>query len=125
MKSLMEKLLTLQGLELESRHPAQDVQKQIEELRKKLPESLLFQFDRWIVRGRKAVAVVRNGVCCQCHIRLAVGVVGALAFGDAIERCGNCGRFLYLPDDEPVLPEKRVEKAKSTRRTKKASVHAG
>jgi hypothetical protein len=66
------------------------------------------------------VAIVHNGVCCECHIRLAVGVIGALAFGDDIQRCGNCGRFLYLAEDEPVVSQKPVPETKPVRRRKGA-----
>jgi predicted nucleic acid-binding Zn-ribbon protein len=121
MGQVMETMLALQNLELRSRDPAPEVKRQTEALRQKIPESLLTQFDRWLARRRKAVAVVHHGVCGECHIRLAVGVVGALAFGEEIQRCGNCGRFLYLPEDEPAYSATPAATAKPTRRAKGAS----
>lgn len=125
MKNPMAHLLALQNLELRNGQRPPEADQEIEALRKKIPESLLTKFDRWLARGRKAVAVVRNGVCSECHIRLAVGVVGALTVGDEIQQCGNCGRFLYLPEIERGRSGKSVEKAKPARhhREAPANVH--
>src|SRR5215468_5159484 len=109
MKSLTEYLVALQNLEGQPNREAPEVEPQREALRRKVPESLLIKFDRWLVRGRKAVAIVHNGVCDECHIKLAGGVVGALACGNEIQHCGNCGRFLYVPENEPVFPEVKTK----------------
>jgi len=123
MKNVMEKLLALQNLQVQPSRPSAEVASQIDALRKEIPESLLGKFDRWMARRKKAVAVVHNGVCCECHIGVASGVVGALVFGDEVQHCGNCGRFLYLPSDEPVFSQKLVPEAKPARRRKKAPAH--
>lgn len=123
MKKVMEKLLALQRLQLQSNNPSADVAQQIEALRSEVPESVLGKFDRWMARRKKAVAAARNGVCCECHIGLARGVLGALAFGDEVQHCGNCGRFLYLPADESVFSQKPVVEAKPARRRRKALLH--
>jgi predicted nucleic acid-binding Zn-ribbon protein len=102
MNSVVGNLLALQKRVLQRKNHSAEQEKEVDALRKNVPESVLIQFDRWMARGRKAVAVVNNGVCGECHLRLTVGIMGALAFGDEIQRCGNCGRFLYLPEDEPV-----------------------
>jgi predicted nucleic acid-binding Zn-ribbon protein len=122
MNSVIETLLTLQELGLRHKNASVEQEKEIAALRKKLPEGFLTQFDRWMARGRKAVAVVNNGVCGECHLSLTVGTIGALAFGDAIQRCGNCGRFLYLPEDEPVSSPPPAPQAKPIRLKKKASL---
>jgi len=123
MKDVMERLLALQSLQLQSSHLSADVAQQILALRKTLPESLLTPFDRWMARRRKAVAVVGNGVCGECHIQLAGGILAALTFSDEIQRCGHCGRFLYLPEDEPVYPPPAAARAKPAPRHKKATTH--
>ena len=122
MKNVSENLLALQNLELGPASPEAD--RQIEALRAKIPESLLIQFDRWRARGRKAVAVVRKGVCCECHIGVAIGILGALTFGEEIQRCGNCGRFLYLPENEPVIPPGPAPQTKAAPRRRKKASHA-
>jgi predicted nucleic acid-binding Zn-ribbon protein len=127
MKNPMENLLDLQNLEFQSDRRSPETEQEIEALRKKIPESLLTKFDRWIARGRKAVAVARNGVCSECHIGLAIGVVGALAFGDDIQSCGNCGRFLYLPESEPLFGREasvNAKPARAGRRKKESPAHA-
>ena len=123
MKNVMEKLLALQSLQLQSDNLSSDRAQQIEVLRNELPESVLDKFDRWMVRRKKAVAVLHNGVCCECHISVASGVIGALVFGDEVQHCGNCGRFLYLPADEPVFSPKPGAEAKPARRRQKAPAH--
>jgi predicted nucleic acid-binding Zn-ribbon protein len=122
MKNLMEDLLVLQRLELPINRGSPEAEQRRAALRQKVPEALLIKFDRWLARGRKAVAVVGNGVCSECHIKLAIGVVGALAFGDEIQHCGNCGRFLYLAEDDAVFPEKAEANAKPARHRKEAPV---
>ena len=129
MNSVMESLRALQELALQQKTPSVEQKKEIDRLRRNVPESILIQFDRWMVRGRKALAVVRNGVCGECHLQLTVGTIGALAFGDEIQRCGNCGRFLYLPEDEPVSsppptpPTPPAPPATRRRLRKRASSH--
>jgi predicted nucleic acid-binding Zn-ribbon protein len=123
MKNLMETLIALQNLELQTGRRSPEAAPRIEGLRKKVPESLLTKFDRWIVRGRNAVAVAHHGVCGECHLKLPIGVVGALAFGEEIQHCGNCGRFLYLPENEPVYSPVSPPKSKPAKRNKEAPAH--
>jgi predicted nucleic acid-binding Zn-ribbon protein len=123
MNSVVENLLALQKLALQHKNHSVEQEKEIDALRKNVPESVLIQFDRWMARGRKAVAVVSNGVCAECHLGLTIGTIGALTFGDEIQRCGNCGRFLYLPEDEPVSSPAPEPPAKPARFSKKASAH--
>ena len=126
MNSIMESLLALQELALQQKTPSIEQKKEIDRLRRNVPESILTQFDRWMARGRKAAAVVNNGVCGECHLKLTVGTIGALAFGDEIQRCGNCGRFLYLPEDDPVSsppPAPPATVAGRPRLSRRASSH--
>lgn len=70
-------------------------------LRNQIPSDLLDVYERSRVRGRKAVAMVRNGVCGECHLRVPVGTLVDVMHGEVM-RCGNCGRFLHLPEDAPL-----------------------
>ena len=107
MKNLMENLVALQNLQFQTGRRPPEAEQRIEALRKKVSEPLLTRFDRLLARGRKAVAVVHNGVCGECHLKLAVGIVGALAFGEEIQYCDNCGRSLYPPEDKPLFATAR------------------
>lgn len=120
---IMEKLLALQTLELQMGRGARQRDAEIRALRKAIPAPILGHFDRMLVRGRKAVAVVRHGTCTACHVCVAIGVLAALAHGDDVQLCGNCGRYLYLPVDEPVLPSSAVAKPAPARRGKMMTVH--
>lgn len=110
-------LLALQKLELGA--ASAESGQRIKALRKKVPESLLSQFDRALARGRKAVAVVLNGVCSECHVGIAIGIRGALTLGEELQRCGNCGRFLYLPEDQPMPSAPPAPPTKSAPRRQK------
>ena len=122
MNSVVGNLLALQKRVLQHKNHSAEQEKEVGALRKNVPESVLIQFDRWMTRGRKAVAVVNNGVCGECHLGLTVGIMGALAFGEAVQRCGNCGRFLYLPENEPVSSPPTGQQTKPARLSKKGSV---
>lgn len=71
----------------------------IESLRANIPLGVLITHDRMRNRGRRCVAEVHHGVCTGCHLALAVGNVAAVRHGD-LHCCGNCGRYLYIVEDE-------------------------
>jgi hypothetical protein len=100
MKTVVSSLYELQKIELlspnDSSNPAAD------HLRERISPDFLSVYERYRLRGRKAVAVVRNGVCGECHLRIPMGTLVDLMHGDEVMRCGNCGRFLYLPEDAPI-----------------------
>jgi predicted nucleic acid-binding Zn-ribbon protein len=122
MKKIIESLFELQNLHLQSkRELVADRELRIGTLRKKIPAQLLVNFDRSQIRGKKSVSVVRNSVCTECHLQIPIGVVTALASGDEIQRCGNCGRYLYLPEGATVTPPPAVPaKPVKARRKKEA-----
>lgn len=96
--ALEERLTTLKR----DGQTAASVQALIESLRANIPLGVLIVHDRMRQQGRRCVAEVRHGVCAGCHLTLAVGNVAAVRHGD-LYRCGNCGRYLYLvEDEEPV-----------------------
>jgi predicted nucleic acid-binding Zn-ribbon protein len=115
MKSTIENLLALQELQFKSPKSVPNRSEQIEALRSEIPEAFLRTFDRFILRKKQSVSIVHNGVCGACHLQIAVGVLGALAFGQNVHQCGNCGRFLYLPEDEPVYATEKAPKPKASR----------
>jgi len=99
---VVETLLKIQNMELENRRLSPEQEEQVGKLRAQIPASVLERFDRWVGRGKRAVAIVRNGVCCECHLRLPSGTLAALAYTTEIHSCDNCTRLLYLPEDEPL-----------------------
>ncbi|MDE3067765.1 MAG: hypothetical protein KGJ60_09460 [Verrucomicrobiota bacterium] len=127
----MEKLLALQQLQLRSKALSPADEREVSKLREGVPAPVLGHFDRLIARGKKGVAHVRHGVCAECHIRASTGTLGTLAAGTDIQLCGNCGRYLYLPEDEAPFAKKPQEvpvpapASKPGRRKKEKTVHAG
>ena len=123
MTNVINNLMALQELQLKTQKSTPNRMEQMEALRSEIPESLVRIFDHFVARKRKSVAVVRNGVCGECHLKIAIGILGSLAFGQSVQQCGNCGRFLYLPEDEPVYaPENSIE-TKTGRPSKKPVAH--
>jgi len=121
MNSVSDSLMALQSLHFKKN--AANRAEQIATLRTQIPENLLQILDRFLSRGKKAVSIVRHAVCGECHLRLPVGTVGALAFGQEVQTCGNCGRFLFLPPDESIVATK-TKKTKAATSTKTVIAHA-
>jgi len=84
----------------------------IESLRANIPLGVSITHDRMRQQGRHCVAEVHHGVCAGCHLALAVGNVAAVRHG-ALHRCGNCGRYLYIVEDEE--PAEAASSATSVR----------
>lgn len=127
MKNLTENLMALQNLLDKSVGAVPNLDQRMEALRAQIPDSLLNTFDRFAAREKKAVSIVHRGVCSECHISIAVGILGSLAFGQGVQQCGNCGRFLYLPENEPVFAVEPSAKNKARRSRKepiRVAVHA-
>ena len=97
MKKIIGQLLTLQNFELET--PKAHVEEALD-LRKQIPADVLAYFDRFLGRSKTAVARVQNGVCKGCQMSMPVGVVNALILGVGPSTCGNCGRYLYLLEED-------------------------
>src|SRR5947208_3530459 len=114
MNKIIDELFELQKLNLRPKANSAE----IEALRKKIPAQLLVNFDRALTRGKKSVAMVRSGVCSECHLQITIGVVTSLASNEEIQRCGNCGRYLYLVPGEPLVPAPAPAKPVKTRRKK-------
>jgi len=126
MKSTMENLLALQTLQLQSGPGQRQRPSAIESLRKTIPDAVLTRYDRMVAHGKKGVAIVRNGVCGECHIGVAIGALAGLAQEGDVRTCGNCGRYLFLAPNEPAVPAPVTLPApvKTARRKKESLAHA-
>ena len=114
MKDVIANLLTLQEIEFGSKKSSQS---EIESLRKSIPEVILGHYDRLIARGKKGVALVKNGACTGCYMRLATGTMQILMRRSDIQLCDTCGRYLHLPEvieapSEPAAPKKTAKRKK-------------
>ena len=107
MKQVIEHLLVLQRLSLDSKRLTAEQEREINERRKKVPAPILDHFDRLMARGKKPIAMVRSGVCGECHLRISIGTLARVACATEIHQCGNCGRFLVsapIEQPSPVAP---------------------
>ena len=120
MRKIMEHLLALQKLQFDARKQGPALRAEVEKLRTAVPPPILAHFERLVARGKKGVALVRNGVCSECHLRITNGKLVELSAGNKICLCDNCDRYLYLSENEPAglsatrtgpsLPVKRSSK---------------
>jgi predicted nucleic acid-binding Zn-ribbon protein len=122
MRAILESLLALQDLELSTKKSKPEAERA--RLRAKVPEPILAHFDRLVARGKKAVALVRQGVCAECHIRVPVGTLVTLAHNMDIQICGNCGRYLHLPEGESIGAAPKPASPRSKRVREQTTVRA-
>ena len=123
MRKMIENMLVLQRVHFDPRAKSSTSTEQLEELRGSVPAPVLAHFDRMLARGKKGVAIVRNGVCTGCHLRLTLGTNTSLLDPSEIHVCDSCGRYLYLPDP-PAEPPTPTPPKKTTRARRKAVAHA-
>jgi predicted nucleic acid-binding Zn-ribbon protein len=92
----------------------------IESLRANLSPNVLLHHDRLRTRGRRSVAEIRHGVCSGCHMALPIGTQAKVKLQTALLKCENCGRFIFLAQDEldvtevPAAPKERQPSRRST-----------
>jgi predicted nucleic acid-binding Zn-ribbon protein len=103
MKAMVENLFALQQLLLRSTRVTADQEAKIRQLRKDVPLPILGHFERIVKQGRKGVALVRHGVCCECHVRVSAGTAASLIRPKDVYLCESCGRYLLL--DPAEAPE--------------------
>jgi predicted nucleic acid-binding Zn-ribbon protein len=117
----LENLVRLQTLHLEKKPLTPEDETELKKLRETVPATILVRFDRLIARGKKGVATVRHGVCSECHLRIPSGTLASLAYTTEMHVCDNCGRYLFLPEDEPLglAPAPATPKTPAKRTRKK------
>jgi hypothetical protein len=116
----MEQLLALQALLLRSEPLTPAEETHVSKLRAQVPEPIQAHFDRLIARRKKGVAVVRHGVCSECHLRIPIGTQARLTADNEIFLCENCGRYLYLaPEESPHSGASTPAAAAPVKRTRK------
>jgi predicted nucleic acid-binding Zn-ribbon protein len=123
MRQTVEQLLALQKLTLDTEPLTSEAEAEIRRLRDQVPAPVLGHFDRLVSRGKRAVAIVRHGVCGECHLRVSSGTLASLAYGADLHLCDHCGRYLLLPADEPIQPLADV--SPPAKQSKKPSARRG
>ena len=77
-----------------------EVKALIESMRASLPLGVLTGHDRFRAAGKRSVAEVSHGLCSGCHMAVATGLLAALHRCEGLDRCDQCGRYLYLVEAE-------------------------
>ncbi len=127
MKNVIESLLVLQGLEMGPDPNSPKNVAEIKRLRSELPEQILGHYDRLRARDKKGVSLVReNGVCSECHMRLASGIYAELLRAEDIMICDSCGRYLLAAPEPPApaAPEPPPAAKPAAKRTRKKKTPA-
>jgi predicted nucleic acid-binding Zn-ribbon protein len=109
MRTLVESLVAAQSVLLQQPKDLPARQELLERLRASVPAPVLAHYLRMVEQGRKGAVVVRHGVCTGCHLRVASGIVNALASQTDLHLCDNCGAYLMLAPEE--MPSARAEAA--------------
>ena len=82
---------------------------EVARLRQLISEGILQHYDRYMRRGKKAVSIVRHGVCTECHMQLSSGANADFIRAEDITTCAHCGRYLCDDKEEQAalaeLPE--------------------
>lgn len=121
---IIEQLFRLQELELGPAAATAAVKREIEALRAEvdLMPVVLGHYDRLVGRGKKAVALVRHGVCTGCQMQLPSGLYAKLLRDDDVCVCENCARYLKLAQaDPPAVQAKPLAAAKRIIRRRRAA----
>ena len=121
---IIEQLVRLQELELGPAAGTAATRREAEALRAEVIEVMpvvLGHYERLVSRGKKAVALVRHGVCTGCQMQLPSGLHAKLLRDDDLCVCENCARYLKLapPDPAPAaakppVPAKRLVRRRRT-----------
>jgi len=120
MRTLVENLFAAQKTLLQ--HPAASPEHRalLEDLRQRIPAPVLAHFLRIVGQGSKGVALVRHGVCGECHLRVASGVAAALIRPTDLHLCENCGRYLLLaPEEMPAVVARPIPVVAAVRKPRK------
>ena len=114
MNTIVENLHALQQVLLQKSPVTAERRARIRELRENVPVSILGHFDRLIAQGRNGVALVRHGVCGECHLRVSFGTAASLLQPKDVYLCENCGCYLLLAPDEVTAPAESPALAAAT-----------
>lgn len=124
MSKLVDDLLELQTLVRLGDAATPEQKARIESLKAEVPPAVSGHFFRQLKNGRRGLAVVRNGVCGECHLRLSHAMVHMLARANDLLMCESCGSFVTLaPEDKAAISAQiAARSAAATRKPRAVAV---
>lgn len=104
--SLINQLIQLQELVVASMQKRvsqpnarlEELNKSISSLSADVPQQIKSHFNRLLQKHPEAIVPVSNELCSGCGMALTKSLVQAVHKAEGINRCPNCARFLYYPD---------------------------
>jgi hypothetical protein len=104
MKHQIESLLRAQPLLRRGNWDGVEQQVVLKGLRNRIPAPILAHYLRALESGRNGVALVRHGVCGECHIRIPSATSANLSDYKDVHLCENCGCYLMpSPEEAPAM----------------------
>lgn len=120
MKYLIESLLKAQPLLRRGNWDGVEQQATLRGLRNRVPAQILAHYLRALESDRNGVALVRHGVCGECHIRVACATLANLSDYKDVHLCENCGCYLMLSPEEAPTPGRLPGRAPKAVRVRRA-----
>ncbi len=76
----------------------EELEKSIVALGSDLPQQVKSHFNRLLTKHPEAIVPVSNGTCAGCGMGLTKSLVQSVHKAEQMNRCPNCARFLYYPE---------------------------
>lgn len=75
-----------------------ELTKSIQSLSADVPQQIKSHFNRLLQKHPEAIVPVAGELCAGCGMSLTKSLVQSVAKAESLNRCPNCARFLYYPD---------------------------
>ncbi len=106
----MQKKVSMPNARLE------ELEKSISTLGADLPQAIKSHFNRLLQKHPEAIVPVSTEKCAGCGMGLTKSMVQAVHKADSMNRCPNCARFLYYPE-QLVAAERKSRSYGEARKT--------
>ncbi len=87
----------------------EELTKSIHALSADVPQQIKSHFNRLLQKNPEAIVPVANELCTGCGMALTKSLVQSVAKSETLNRCPNCARFLYYPDQ--LVERERVSRS--------------
>ena len=122
--SLINQLIQLQELVVASMQKKvsmpnprlEELEKSISALSADLPQQVKSHFNRLVQKHPEAIVPVASELCSGCGMGLTKSMVQAVHKAEGLNRCPNCARFLYYPE-QLIAAERRSRSYGEARKT--------